>query len=227
MTESAARQHLREAREEAAVEREGREAMPVKDLHPDEQQIEAIRADLAKPLQERQRAYSWNAVWVLLKCHDQWRENCHRAAAQRNAAYSELETVRVDERVLRDLVAENARLRADLERYRGVDAAAKELLARNVELGTSADNAEAKCEDLEDEAARLREQVGEEEVSWAVYAGHDPEDGDMYHSTAEKYARDAADKGIPVTKWVTRVYPTAVYNMELDESGAWCEVPDA
>jgi DNA repair exonuclease SbcCD ATPase subunit len=123
-----------------------------------------------------------------------------------------------------EYLRQNEELRAELERYRGLDAAAKELLARNVEFGTRADNAEAKCEDLEDEAERLRKQVGEEEVSWAVYAGHDAENGDMYHSTAEEYAREAAAKGIPVTKWVTRVYPTAACDMELDENGEWREV---
>lgn len=126
-----------------------------------------------------------------------------------------------------EYLRQNEQLRAELERYRGLDAIAKELLARNVELGTRAVNAEAKCEDLEDEVARLRKQAGEEEVSWAVCAGYDADGDEIYHSTAEEYARDAADKGIPVTKWVTRVYPTAVYNMELDESGKWREVPDA
>lgn len=169
MSEPAARQRLREAREKAAAEREADEATPTKELRPDDQQmIEDFRADIAEILQGRQRGrvYSWVAVWVLLKCHDQWRENCHRVAAQRNAAYSGLDTTGVDEQVLRDLVAENAQLRAELERYRGLDAAAKELLARNIEFGTRADNAEAKREDLEDEVERLREQLGEPEIQW-------------------------------------------------------------
>ncbi len=72
----------------------------------------------------------------------------------------------------------------------------------------------------------LRAQVGEEEVSWAVCAGYDADGDEIYHSTAEEYARDAATKGIPVTKWVTRVYPTTVYDMELNEGGEWQEVGD-
>lgn len=169
---------------------------------------------VALPLHETQHADAWKAAHEravhfeleLTKCTD-----LNRGLVRENA----------------DLSVERAAALAELERYRGLDAIAKELLARNVELGTCADNAEAKCEDLSDELERLRKQVGEEEVSWAVYAGPGAKDGDMYHSTAEEYARDAAGKGIPVTKWVTRVYPTAVYDMELDESGEWREVPDA
>jgi len=74
------------------------------------------------------------------------------------------------------------------------------------------------------ELERLRALVGKEEVSWAVRAGHGADGDEIYHSTAEEYAREAAARGIPVTKWVTRVYPTAVYDMEQGESGEWREV---
>jgi hypothetical protein len=193
--------------------------------------LAVLRAAL--PLHETQHADAWKAA------HERavhFELESVKAAERAESAEKEVRRYRSFcgeafcgdiERDRDEYLRQNEQLRADLERHRGVDAAAKELLARNVELGTSADNAKAKCEDLEDEVERLREQVGEEEVSWAVYAGYDPEDGDMYHSTAEEYARDAADKGAPVTKWVTRVYPTAVYNMELDESGEWRKVPDA
>lgn len=164
------------------------------------EQVALVVLCVALPLHETQHADAWKA-------------------AHERAVHFELEAVKAAER------AEFAE--AEVQRYRGLDAAAKELLARNVELGTRADNAEAKCEDLEDEVARLRAQVGEEEVSWAVCAGYDGDGDEIYHSTAEEYARDAAAKSIPVTKWVTRVYPTAVYNMELDENGEWREVRDA
>lgn len=69
----------------------------------------------------------------------------------------------------KDAEAETDQLRAELERYRGLDAAAKELLARNVELGTRAHNAKAKCEDLEDEVARLRKRLQRDPICGTYY----------------------------------------------------------
>lgn len=87
---------------------------------------------------------------VALPLHETQHADAWKAAHER-AVHFELEAVKATERA--------ERAEAEVQRYRGVDAAAKELLARNVELGTRADNAETKCEDLEDEVARLRERI--------------------------------------------------------------------
>lgn len=82
------------------------------------------------------------------------------------------------------VVAEYARMRDELDRFRGLDAAAKELLARNVELGTRADNAEAKCEDLEDEVQQLREQLAEATALLGHFVDHEGQPCRLNHHGA-------------------------------------------
>lgn len=130
---------------------------------------------------------------VALPLHETQHADAWKAAHER-AVHFELEAVKATERaedaekevqryrsfcgealcgdIERDrdeYLRQNEQLRAELERYRGVDAAAKELLARNVELGTRAHNAKAKCEDLEDEVARLRERLRADPICGTYY----------------------------------------------------------
>jgi len=101
---------------------------------------------VALPLHETQHAEAWKA-------------------AHERAVHFELEAVKAAERA--------EAVEKEVQRYRGVDAAAKELLARNVEFGARADNAKAKCEDLEDEAARLREQLAEATTLLGHFIDHE------------------------------------------------------
>jgi hypothetical protein len=101
---------------------------------------------------------------VALPLHETQHADAWKAAHER-AVHFEWESVKANERAG---VAEK-----EVQRYRGLDAAAKELLARTVELGTRADNAEAAREDLEDEVERLRTQLAEATALLGYFVDHE------------------------------------------------------
>lgn len=213
MPEPVARQRLREARERAAAEREaGATTPPLRDKRLAE--IQRLREAMVLPVG---MAVGW-AIDELVAEVERLRYR-EKMLDRRNAES-------MQDR--RDVEDENDRLmtglstaRTELERYRGVDAAAKELLARNVEFGTRADNAEARCEDLEDEVKRLREQVPNAGFAWAVWWVDD--DGKPYakqiFGKPEDNARETARNNHVNGRGDARLMQIPI--------GEWREVPNA
>lgn len=145
---------------------------------------------------------------VALPLHETQHADAWKAAHER-AVHFELEAVKAAERAERaeaevrryrsfcgeahcgdierdrdEYQRQNEQLRGELERYRGLDAAAKELLARNVELGTRADNSVARCEDLEDELERLRAQLAEATTLLGHFVDHEDQPCRLDHHGA-------------------------------------------
>lgn len=144
-------------------------------------------------------------VVQLLAEHDEQRDRAVEAAAELAEVRAEManpfnrdriatavqrahrqrdEAVDAAEAELEEYKADLKAVNAELERYRGLDAAAKELLARNVEFGTRADNAEAKCEDLEDEVERLREQIADATALLGHFVDHEDQPCRLDHHGA-------------------------------------------
>lgn len=167
-------------------------ALPDAPLATAEQVVLAVLR-VALPLHETQHADAWKA-------------------AHERAVHFELESVKAAGR------AETAE--KEVRRYRGVDAAAKELLARNVELGTRADNTEAKYEDLEDEVERLRGQLGRTRQEFGVRLFDD----EPVDATEAMGNREQASELAAVWREEIENSNPTVMQRTVREEGKWCEV---
>lgn len=160
------------------------------------------------------------------KQRDDWHDEAGRQRDRAEKAEAALAAQRQEHRAAYLVVMEE---RDDARnRLRAETAVAKELLQRNVELGTRADNAEAAL-------AELRERLGNAEVAWAA-RWREPNGEEIYRSSnteadARHFVRLWRERGLPgyvtglevvsalIGEWQNAETPRTTPERAADEQG--------